>query len=61
MIINTRDFGEIDIQNDKVYHFTQPIFGFEEFTEFVILHDEEIGDLVHLHEYQNILLDKIGS
>lgn len=44
MIIKTRDFGEIDISEDEIYHFTQPLFGFEDYTDFVILHDKEIGE-----------------
>ena len=66
MIINTRDFGEIDVQTENIYRFSQPIFGFEEFTEYVILHDEEIGEnIVWLQSTQNpglcfIMMDPSG-
>ena len=66
MTIDTRDFGTIDIEKDTVYHFTQPIFGFEEFTDYVVLQDDEIGDsIIWLQSTQNpvlcfILLDPSG-
>ena len=44
MKIETRDFGTIEIGEEKIYHFTQPLFGFEQYTDFVVLHDEEIGE-----------------
>ena len=28
----------------EVYHFSQTLFGFEDYTDFVILHDKEIGE-----------------
>ena len=43
MQIKTRDFGTIEVTEDRVYHFTQPLFGFEQYSDFIILHDEEIG------------------
>ena len=44
MTIKTRDFGTIEISENMIYHFTQPLFGFEQYTDYVILHDEEIGE-----------------
>jgi len=44
MIIKTRDFGEVEVSENEIYHFTQPLFGFEEYTDFVILHDNDIGE-----------------
>ena len=43
MIITTKDFGEIQIQDDDVIMFKLPIFGFEEHRRFVLLHDSDIG------------------
>ncbi len=66
MLINTRDFGEIEVQDKAVFHFTQPIFGFEEYTEYAILQDDEIGDnIIWLQSIQNrqlcfILMDPSG-
>jgi len=54
MIIKTRDFGEVEISEEDIYRFTQPIFGFEEYSNYVILQDKEIGeDVVWLQSVQN--------
>ena len=66
MKIKTRDFGQIEIPESEIYHFTQPLFGFEEYTDFVILHDDEIGEnIVWLQSVQEpglcfILVDPSG-
>lgn len=43
MKIKTRDFGIIEVGEDRLYHFSQPLFGFEMYTDFVVLNDEELG------------------
>lgn len=54
MTISTRDFGEVEVSKENIYHFSQPIFGFEEFTDYIVLHDEEIGEnIVWLQSVQN--------
>ncbi len=66
MKVKTRDFGEVEISESEVYRFTQPLFGFEEYTEFVIIHDEEIGEhIIWLQSLQEpgicfILMDPSG-
>ena len=66
MKMKTRDFGQIEIPESEIYHFTQPLFGFEEYTDFVILHDDEIGEnIVWLQSVQEpglcfILVDPSG-
>ena len=40
----TRDFGEIDIEASQMLDFQQPIFGFDMYTSYAVLHDPEIGD-----------------
>ncbi len=66
MMIKTRDFGEVDISEKDVYHFTQPLFGFEDYTDFAILNDKEIGEnLIWLQSVQEqglcfILVDPSG-
>ncbi|MEG0778913.1 MAG: flagellar assembly protein FliW [Oscillospiraceae bacterium] len=66
MIYSTRDFGEVEIAVEDVYHFSQPIFGFEEYTDYIVLRDEEIGDsIVWLQATKNpglcfILMDPSG-
>ena len=37
MKINTLRFGEIEIENERVFKFALPIIGFNELREFVIL------------------------
>lgn len=44
MIINTRDFGEIDVDEKEIITFANPILGFEEYEKYVVLIDENIGD-----------------
>ena len=41
MRINTRVFGEIDIEESKVIHFENGIIGFPELTDFALIHDSE--------------------
>ncbi|MBD5545497.1 MAG: flagellar assembly protein FliW [Lachnospiraceae bacterium] len=43
MEINTKNFGIIDIVENKIIHFTGGIVGFPELTEFSLIHDEEKG------------------
>lgn len=44
MIIETRDFGKIDISESGILTFRLPILGFEAQERFVILYDDELGD-----------------
>ena len=66
MNIKTRDFGEVEMSEKDVYHFTQPLFGFESYTDFVILNDKEIGEnIIWLQSVQEkelcfILMDPSG-
>ena len=66
MTILTRDFGEVDVDEELVYHFSQQIFGFEEYTDFVALQDDEVGEsIIWLQSVQNprlcfILMDPSG-
>lgn len=41
MLVKTRHFGEIDLNEDKVLYFENGILGFEEFKRFTLLYDEE--------------------
>lgn len=41
MRINTRVFGEVDIEESKILHFPMGIVGFPELTEFALIHDAE--------------------
>ncbi len=46
MIYKTRDFGEREIPDSKVIVFKQPIFGFDEYTRYTLIFDEEIGNRI---------------
>jgi len=41
MKYNTRDFGEVEVQNTDILHFIQPPFGFESSKRFVLLFDDD--------------------
>lgn len=43
MRINTRIFGEIDIEDSKIITFEKGIIGFPDMKHFTLLHDEEEG------------------
>ena len=43
MKVNTRIFGEIDIEEEKIIVFEGGIIGFPEMTRFTLVHDEEKG------------------
>lgn len=43
MKVNTRIFGEIDIEEEKIITFPGGIIGFPELTQFTLIHDEEKG------------------
>lgn len=41
MIIETRDFGTVEIADEKMIHFPQGIPGFDEYKDYVILYDND--------------------
>lgn len=43
MIIETKVFGEISIDTEKIITFPKGIVGFSELTEFTMIHDKETG------------------
>lgn len=44
MEINTRLFGHIKIDDNKLIHFSSGIIGFSDLKDFALIHDEEKGD-----------------
>lgn len=44
MIIDTRYFGEIELDESKLLHFENGLFGFEEYKDYTLLYDSENGD-----------------
>lgn len=41
MLIDTRYFGEIDMDEKKIVHFEHGLFGFEGYKDYTILYDSE--------------------
>lgn len=54
MIVQTRVFGEVAIDESKVIHFPKGIIGFPELTDFALMHDEEQGDNVGIRWMQSL-------
>ncbi|MEG2770061.1 MAG: flagellar assembly protein FliW [Oscillospiraceae bacterium] len=44
MKLNTRDFGEVEIDKNDIITFVSPIYGFEEYKDFVFLFDDELSE-----------------
>lgn len=43
MKYSTRDFGQVDVSEDRVLEFVQPILGYEKYRLYTLLYDEKIG------------------
>jgi len=41
MVIETRDFGTVEIEDEKMIHFPEGIPGFDEYKDYVILYDND--------------------
>lgn len=54
MIIDTRIFGSIDIEEDKIIKFQNGIVGFPDMTEFTLIHNEETPDNAGVRWLQSI-------
>ncbi len=44
MKLNTRDFGEIEVDEKDIITFTSPIYGFEQYKRFAFLYHKEISE-----------------
>lgn len=44
MLVKTKHFGEIDLDENKVIRFEQGILGFEDYRDYTLLYDDEDGD-----------------
>lgn len=54
MILETRVFGEVNIDDNKIIHFENGIVGFPELQDFALVHDVEKGDNVGIRWMQSI-------
>lgn len=39
MLVDTKYFGQINLEEDKIIHFENGLFGFEEYKDYTILYD----------------------
>ncbi|MEL7649223.1 MAG: flagellar assembly protein FliW [Sedimentibacter sp.] len=53
MKINTRDFGDIDVNEEDVIRFDSGMYGFEEYKKYVILKDGQEDDIMYLQSVEN--------
>ncbi len=44
MTIETRDFGQLELNEEEILTFLAPIFGYEHLTKYVLLSDDEVGE-----------------
>ena len=52
MKIETRDFGEMEIDPEEVVEFISPIYGFESLRRFVLLYDDNIPPFTWLQSIE---------
>lgn len=52
MKLETRDFGEVEVDAEDIISFEQPIFAFEEYKEYVMLYDQGNSQIVWLQSTQ---------
>lgn len=41
MLIKTKHFGEIELNEDKIIYFEKGVFGFEDYTKYTLLYDND--------------------
>lgn len=46
MKIDTRDFGTLEVSEQEVIRFVQPVYGFEQCQQYVLLSDDSVGDCI---------------
>lgn len=42
MLLKTRLFGEVNVKDEEVIHFTKPILGFDDFRQYLLMENESI-------------------
>lgn len=53
MKINTRDFGEVEISENDIITFDEKIYGFEDYSDFIMLYDDDFnGEYVWLQSVE---------
>lgn len=54
MRIKTKIFGEIDIDDEKILHFTNGIIGFPDLKDFALMYDAEKGEKSNIRWLQSL-------
>lgn len=54
MLVNTKHFGEINLDENKIIEFKDGILGFEEYKKYTLLYDEESGERPDISWLQSI-------
>ena len=54
MRIQTKIFGEIDIDEEKILHFTNGIIGFPDLKDFALMYDAEKGEKSNIRWLQSL-------
>ena len=54
MKIETKIFGEIDIDDEKILHFTNGIIGFPDLKDFALMYDAEKGEKSNIRWLQSL-------
>ncbi|MGB4658800.1 MAG: flagellar assembly protein FliW [Mobilitalea sp.] len=54
MLINTKHFGEINLDESKIIQFDNGILGFEDYKSFTLLYDDEGGERPDISWLQSI-------
>ena len=54
MLVKTKHFGEVDLDENKILEFDQGILGFEDNKKYAIIYDSESGERPDISWLQNI-------
>lgn len=60
MKIDTKYFGEVEIGDEKIIHFENGLFGFEDYKDYTILFDIEAGDKTLFSWLQSVTEKKLA-
>ncbi len=53
MLLNTRCFGEVKIKKEEIISFTQPILGYDEYKQYILMKNESIFPTFWLQSVEN--------
>ena len=53
MLLKTRCFGEVEIKKEEIIKFTQPIVGFDEYKQYILMKNESIFPTFWLQSVDN--------